>query len=290
MSRYASVFRPNLFQGRVGLVTGGGSGIGRCTAHELSCLGASVALIGRKPEKLEAVKAEIEAAGGIAERWVCDIREEDAVKVVVAAVIERFGRLDHLVNNAGGQFAAPLEAITGKGWEAVVRTNLTGGFLMAREAYAQWMKANGGSIVNITADNWFGMPMMGHSGAARAGMVNFSETAAYEWAHSNVRVNVVAPGWVASSGMDQYPPDMGPLIRSMPARNPLGRLATESEIAAAIVFLLSDAAAFITGATIRVDGAAPMVDGARPLPKRERPAHPAFDGFHLAAMPKVLGG
>lgn len=290
MTQYASVFRPGLFAGRVALVTGGGSGIGRCTAHELAALGACVALVGRKREKLDAVKAEIETAGGVAEAFTCDIREEETVRVTVAATLARFGQLDHLVNNAGGQFAAPLEKISAKGWDAVVRNNLTGGFLMAREAFTQWMKFNGGSIVNITADNWFGMPMMGHSGAARAGMVNFTETAAYEWAPSNVRVNVVAPGWVASSGMDQYPPEMTPVIQAMPQINPLGRLATESEIAAAIVFLLSDAAAFITGATLRVDGAAPMNDASRPLPPRTRPAHPAFDGFHLAAMPKVLGG
>lgn len=286
---YRSAFRPGLFSGRVAIVTGGGSGIGRCTAHELAALGAKVALIGRKMEKLEAVQKEIVDAGGEAAPFNCDIREEDRVRETVAAVLGRFNGIDHLVNNAGGQFSAPLEAISARGWDTVVRNNLTGGFLMSRECYTQWMKANGGSIVNIVADMWLGMPMMGHSGAARAGMVNFTETAAYEWSGSNVRVNAVAPGWIASSGMDQYPPEMHERIRRLKDLCPLGRMGNESEVSAAIVFLLSDAAAFISGSTLRVDGAAPNAKISRPLPPHKVPA-PAFEAFHLAKLPKVLGG
>ena len=287
-NRYRSAFRPGLFDGRVAIVTGGGSGIGRCTAHELAALGAKVALIGRKQAKLDAVAAEIAEAGGDAVGFPCDIREEAQVDAAITAVLARFGRIDHLVNNAGGQFAAPLEAINQKGWDAVVRTNLTGGFLMARACYLQWMKAHGGSIVNIVADMWLGMPAMGHSGAARAGMVNLTETAALEWSGSNVRVNAVAPGWIASSGMDQYPPEMGARIRGLKDIAPLGRLGTESETAAAIVFLLSDAAAYISGSTLRVDGAAPNTKTSRPMPPNKQPA-PEFNGFHLAKRPKVLG-
>jgi citronellol/citronellal dehydrogenase len=284
---YQSIFRPDLFAGQAIIVTGGGSGIGRCTAHELASLGATVALVGRKPEKLASVCAEIAEDGGRASAHPCDIREEEAVKATVAGILQAHGRIDGLVNNAGGQFAAPLASISQKGWDAVVRTNLTGGFLMARECFTQWMRQHGGSIVNIVADMWQGMPTMGHSGAARAGMVNFTETAAGEWAASGVRVNAVAPGWIASSGMDHYPPEMGDSIRAMKTHVPLGRLGTESEVSAAIVFLLSQAASFVTGATLRVDGAVPNNKVGYRLPPNNNPT-PAYDGFHRAVKPKVL--
>jgi citronellol/citronellal dehydrogenase len=286
-SAYRSVFQAGLFAGEVAIVTGGGSGIGRCTAHELSALGARVALVGRRPEKLDRVKAEIEAAGGEAQGFACDIREEDRVRGTITSILERFGRIDHLVNNAGGQFSAPLAAISQKGFDTVVRNNLTGGFLMARETYNQWMAAHGGAIVNIVADMWNGMPGMGHSGAARAGMVNFTETAALEWCGANVRVNAVAPGWIASSGLDNYPPEMREHIRGLQHLCPMGRIGTESEVSAAIVYLLSKAARFITGATLRVDGGVPLTRPSRPMPEHKVPA-PAFDGFHLAALPKIL--
>ena len=288
MSSYASVFRPGLFAGQVAIVTGGGSGIGRCTAHELASLGARVALVGRKLEKLTVVRDEIAKAAGEARCFACDIREEEAVKQAVGNILAEFGRIDFLVNNAGGQFAAPLESISAKGWETVVRTNLTGGFLMARECYTQWMKQaakqGGGAIVNIIADMWQGMPSMGHSGAARAGMLNFTETAAFEWAP--VRVNAVAPGWIASSGLDNYPPEMAAHIKSLPAHVPLARLGTESEVSAAICYLLSPAAAFISGSCIRVAGAVPNAKRLREISNKAPTA--AFDGFHLASRPKVL--
>jgi citronellol/citronellal dehydrogenase len=282
--RYESIFRDGLFEGQAGIVTGGGSGLGRCAAHELAALGAQVALLGRKADKLERVCAEIARAGGHARPYPCDIREEDAVRATVAAVLRDLGRIDFLLNNAGGQFAAPLEKISAKGWDTVLRTNLSGGFLMARESYTQWMRAQGGAIVNIIADMWQGMPTMGHSGAARAGMLNFTETAAFEWAP--VRVNAVAPGWIASSGLDQYPPEMREHIRGLHRLVPAGRLGTESEVAAAVVFLLSPAAGFISGSCLRVDGAVPNVKAGRALAPRGQTA--AFDGFHLAARPKVL--
>jgi citronellol/citronellal dehydrogenase len=289
MSHYASVFRPGLFAGQVAIVTGGGSGIGRCTAHELASLGARVALVGRKIEKLNLVQDEIARAAGEARCYACDIREEETVKATVSAILSDLGRIDALVNNAGGQFAAPLESISAKGWDAVVRTNLTGGFLMARECYTQWMKQAAreqgtGAIVNIIADMWQGMPTMGHSGAARAGMLNLTETAAFEWAP--VRVNAVAPGWIASSGMDQYPPEMQERIRSLPKLAPLQRVGTESEVSAGICFLLSPAAAFISGSCLRVDGAVPNAKISRPV--RNTAPTAAFNGFHLASTPKVF--
>lgn len=292
---YRSVFRPGLFAGQVVIVTGGGSGIGRCTAHELAALGARVVLFGRDPAKLETTAAEIAADGGAAEALVCDIREEEAVRARVGEVVARHGRVHALVNNAGGQYIAPLETITRKGWEAVVATNLTGGFLMARECFLQSMRAEGGAIVNIVADFWGSMPGMGHSGAARAGMVSFTETAAFEWARYGVRVNAVAPGYIASSGMDRYPPEFADQIRAMASTVPAGRYGNEAEVAAAIVFLLSPAASFISGAVLRVDGARPQVragwgEFAAPAHVRQREAVRPFDGFHRHAPPALFGG
>jgi citronellol/citronellal dehydrogenase len=220
---YRSAFASGLFAGRVVVVTGGGSGIGRCTAHELASLGAHVVLIGRNLAKLQDVAGEIVADGGRASFHACDIRQEDVVRTVVTAIVGAHGRIDGLVNNAGGQYITPLENISAKGWQAVVDTNLTGGFLMARECYVQSMQAHGGAIVNIIADIWGSMPGMGHSGAARAGMVSFTETAAMEWARSGVRVNAVAPGYIASSGMDHYPAEAGPMLREMRETVPAGR-------------------------------------------------------------------
>ncbi len=282
---YRSVFRPGLFTGHTLLVTGAGSGIGRCTAHELAALGAHVVLVGRSAEKLAAVEAEIRDDGGDASHAACDIRDEDAVKAAVAAILVARGRIHGLVNNAGGQYPSPLENISGKGWQAVLATNLTGGFLMARECYVQCMRAHGGAIVNMLADMWHGMPGMGHSGAARAGMLNFTETAACEWAP--VRVNAVAPGWIASSGMDTYPEAMKPLIQGLAKHVPAARLGTESEVAAAIVFLLSEAAAFVSGACLRIDGAAPNARRHWMMPAGK--AAPQFDGFHRSRKPRVLG-
>ena len=283
--KYRSVFRPGLFAGQTVLVTGGGSGIGRCTAHELAAHGAHVVLVGRTEARLTAVEAEIREDGGEASHAACDIRDEEAVKATVAAVLAARGRIHGLVNNAGGQFPAPLAGISARGWQAVIANNLTGGFLMARECYNQCMRAQGGAIVNMLADMWHGMPGMGHSGAARAGMLNFTETAACEWAP--VRVNAVAPGWIASSGMDTYPDAMKPLIQSLPRHVPAARLGTESEVSGAIAFLLSEAAAFISGACLRIDGAAPnarrhwMMSGGQ--------AAPEYQGFHRGVRPRVLG-
>jgi citronellol/citronellal dehydrogenase len=283
---YRSIFRADLFQGKVVLVTGGGSGIGRCIAHELASLGAKVAIVGRKEDKLKTVQGEIGAAASV---HVCDIREEAAVQAMVAAVLKTHGRIDGLVNNAGGQFPAPLSLINQKGWETVVRTNLTGGFLVARECYTQWMQGAQGdhAIVNIIADMWNGMPGMGHSGAARAGMLNFTETASLEWAP--VRVNAVAPGWIASSGMDHYPPEMAELIRGLAKSVPAGRLGNEAEVSAAVAFLLSPAAAFVSGSCLRIDGAAPNAKRVWPQVGNGT-ATPEFDGFHLAKAPSVLKG
>lgn len=286
MTGYRSVFRPGLFAGHVVWVTGGGSGIGRCVAHELASLGATVVISGRTQDKLARVAAEITEDGGRCETTAFDIRDEEAVKAGVAAVVAKHGAIHGLVNNAGGQFPAPMMAISKKGFDAVVANNLTGGFLMMREVFVQSMEKTGGAIVNMTADFRNGMPGMAHSGAARAGMSNLTMTAAYEWAHAGVRVNAVAPGWIASSGMDTYGGAMKSLIPKLKNHVPLGRMGEEAEVSAAIVFLLSPAAAFVTGVTLQIDGAASL--GSEIFPLGGRSKSQPFDGFHRAVVPEVL--
>ncbi|MEQ8511265.1 MAG: SDR family oxidoreductase [Algiphilus sp.] len=284
---YRSVLAPNQFDGKVVVVTGGGSGIGRCTAHELASLGAHVVITGRKQEKLDATAAEIREDGGAVSTLAFDIRDEEAVTTAVREVLEAHGRIDGLVNNAGGQYPTPLELIKKKGWEAVVANNLTGGFLMARECYVQTMKANGGAIVNMIADMWNGMPGMGHSGAARAGMLNFTETAATEWGVAGVRVNAVAPGYIASSGMDHYDPTFAKeVIPRLSKLAPLQRMGEEAEVSSAICWLLSEGAAFITGTCIKIDGGSSL--GAKAFPLQEHHRSKPYTGFHRARRPKAI--
>ncbi|MEK6788280.1 MAG: SDR family oxidoreductase [Pseudomonadota bacterium] len=284
---YRSVFRSDLFAGQTHIVTGGGSGIGRCTAHELASLGAHVVLVGRSVERLEKTVAEIVEDGGSASYVSLDIREEQAVKDAVAQVLAERGAIHGLVNNAGGQFPSPLMHISKKGWDAVVNSNLTGGFLFAREVFNQYMLANGGSIVNIIADMWRGMPGMGHSGAARAGMMSLTETAAVEWAFAGVRVNSVAPGFIASSGMDRYDPAFAEtVIPQMRGLIPAKRMGDEDEISSTIVFLLSPAASYMTGACLCVDGGSSLNTKLFPLPDHNR--MPQQHAFHRAVKPKAV--
>jgi citronellol/citronellal dehydrogenase len=285
---YRSIYRGDLFAGQTVLVTGGGSGIGRCTAHELASLGATVALVGRRPEKLQAVSAEIIEDGGTAITHACDLRDEEAVKTMIADVIRRGGRLDGVVNNAGGQFTSPAAEMSTKGFETVVRNNLVSGFTVAREAHNQWMKDHGGAIVNIVADPVGGTPMMVHTGGARAGMITVTETLAVEWAHNGVRVNSVVPGYIASSGMSTYTPEMQAKFTEGLKKMPFKRMGTEAEVSSVICFLLSEGASYVTGSCYYVHGGSQSIRQDWQVPDHTRAV--PYQGFHrYNGPPNFLG-
>lgn len=260
MTQVRSIFAPGLFGNQVAIVTGGGSGIGLACARELAHLGAKVALCGRKPDKLEAAAKTLEGDGVPGDGVLaapCDIREPEQIAAFVGQVLERFGRIDVLVNNAGGQFPSPAIDMTPKGWEAVVRNNLNGTFFMTREVAKRAMiPAQRGRIVNVTASVSRGFPGMAHTGAARAGVENLTRSLAVEWAAHGIRINAVAPGSnIRSSGTSQYGDELLELARRA---TPLKRLAAPEEVSRLIVFLASDQNDFITGAVYGIDGGQPL--------------------------------
>jgi citronellol/citronellal dehydrogenase len=246
------VFAPGILSDQVAIVTGGGSGIGLATAHEMARLGARVAICGRTAAKLDAAAEQLRATGATVLAQPCDIREPAQVEAFVTAVLAGLGRIDIVVNNAGGQFPSPAQHISPNGFLAVVRNNLVGTFHVCREVANQAMiPAKRGRIVNVIANIYRGFPGMAHTGAARAGVENMTMSLAVEWAQFGILVNAVAPGVIRSSGTAQYPPEV---VERGIRQTPLKRAGTCEEVAAAIVFLASPAAQFITGATLRLDG------------------------------------
>jgi citronellol/citronellal dehydrogenase len=246
------VFAPEIFRDRSCIVTGGGSGIGLATARELARLGAKIAICGRTKSKLDTAADELRSITPHVLAIACDIREPEQVEAMVGEVLGAFGKIDVLVNNAGGQFPSPAQHISPNGFLAVVKNNLVGTFHVTREVANRWMIAHGGGrIINVIANIYRGFPGMVHTGAARAGVENMTMTLAVEWAQFGILVNAVAPGIIASSGTKQYPPEL--LARGV-RETPLKRVGTCEEVAASIVFLASPAAQFITGATLRLDG------------------------------------
>ncbi|GFS14623.1 peroxisomal trans-2-enoyl-CoA reductase-like [Elysia marginata] len=256
----SSIFRPGLYDGQVAIVTGGATGIGKGITKELLFLGCTVVIASRKADRLadgaEEIRNWLQNTGRQASLHVlqCNVRKEDEVKNLISTTVRMFGKLDFLVNNGGGQFLSSTADIRLKGWNAVVETNLTGTFLLCREAYNQWMKDHGGVIVNMAMDMWKGYPFMGHSGAARAGVVNLTKTLGVEWAQSNVRVNAVAPGSSIASPTAAANYGNANIFDAAAVNIPLKRTGTVEEVSSAVCFLLSPGAAFITGETIRIDG------------------------------------
>jgi citronellol/citronellal dehydrogenase len=251
------LFVDGLFEGDVAIVTGGGSGIGLCVAEELGRLGAKIVLAGRTQEKLDAAKAHL-VARGVAEPMAlaADTRKTEAVEALVSSVLDRHGKIDVLINNAGGQFPSPAQLISPKGFEAVVRNNLLGTFNMTHAcANKAFIPAKRGRIVNVIAEMSRGFPGMAHTGAARAGVDNLTKTLAVEWAQFGIRVNAVAPGVIKTTGTRQYGDG---LLESSRKACPLKRLGTPEEVAHLITYLATRYADFVTGQTFYIDGGASL--------------------------------
>ena len=241
-------------QGRVCLVTGGGTGIGASIARELAAAGATVVIASRKASNIEPAAAGLsKEVGREVYGLILDIRDRDMVVERVGEIVAQHGRLDLLVNNGGGQFLSPAEAISPKGWDAVVATNLTGTWNVTRAAADAWMLAHGGKVVNITMLTTGAFPGMVHSVASRSGVEAMTRTLAVEWAPRNIQINCVAPGFVASSGLRTYPEGLG-VLESIQSTVPAKRLARCEEIGWAVTWLASPAGDYVTGQVITVDG------------------------------------
>ncbi len=245
-------FRSDLLSGQVVLVTGAGSGIGRFTAVQLARLGADIAICGRRPEPLQTTKGLIEKLGRRCHVQDMSIRDADAVADLVKQTWDKLGRLDVLINNAGGQFAQSAMDFSVKGWNAVIDTNLNGPWYLMQAAGRRWKEASHpGAIVNIVTVANNGQPGIAHTCAARAGAIHLSMTLAVEWAPFNIRVNCVAPGIIETKGLDVYPEEAR---REFRHANPMKRLGQMKDIADACCFLAGPTGAFITGEVLSVAG------------------------------------
>ncbi|MFZ5817558.1 MAG: 2,4-dienoyl-CoA reductase [Bacillota bacterium] len=250
--------------GRVAIVTGGGTGLGRAMALQFGKLGASLVLASRKPENLEPTAAEIaEATGAQVLTVAMDVRSPEDVDRTVATALERFGKIDILVNNAAGNFVAPAEKLSINGWNAVINIVLNGTFYMSRAVGLHMIeRGQGGSIVNILATYaWTGGPGTIHSAAAKAGVLAMTRTLAVEWARYGIRTNAIAPGPVDGTGAA---PQLWPTEADRQAvlsTVPVGRFGQPEEIAHAAAYLVSDYAGFINGECLTIDGGAWLNQG-----------------------------
>jgi citronellol/citronellal dehydrogenase len=275
----SKIFAPGLLDGRVALVSGAGSGLGRATAIELADLGAKVVICGRRTEPLEETVAL--CADGACTAQVCDIREEDQVDALVDAVLERHGRIDLLVNNAGGQFLTPAEDITPKGFRTVIRLNVEGTWLMTHAVATKAMIPSGvgGKVVNVTISPHNGLPGMAHSSAARAAVENLTRVLSIEWSRFDIKLTSIAAGQFNTETLrTKYPKA---LVEHLEQTVPAGRLGTEEEFAQAVAYLASPAGDFYSGSILTMDGArdnwfgrwppTAVTESGKPLAEERRP-------------------
>jgi citronellol/citronellal dehydrogenase len=257
----SEIFAPDALAGRVAIVTGGGTNLGRAAATELAACGAEVVIAGRRPEVLD------EAAAAIGERCCTapgDIREPDQAAAIVETALERHGRLDLLVNNAGGQYFVPAEAITAKGWRAVQRLNVGGTTTMTEAAVERaFLPAAAGTIVNVTVSPHHGMPAMAHTGAARAAVEALTREWAQRWADRGIAVVAAAIGRFDTESLRKYPE---PVYRGAARSVPLQRLGAMQEFAWLIALLATPLGRSLSGSTVTLDGAADNWFGPWPPP------------------------
>jgi citronellol/citronellal dehydrogenase len=263
----SKLFQPGLLDGQVAIVSGGGSGLGRASALELAALGARVVVCGRRSEPLEATAAAADA--GRVEARTCDIREEEQVEALVDGVLDRHGRIDLLVNNAGGQYMSPAEDITPKGFRTVMRLNVEGTWLMTHAVATKAMMGRerpgaprgqapgdpprGGKIVNVTLSPHHGLPGMAHSSAARAAVENLTRVLSIEWARFGIRLTALAAGHFGTETLrTKYPRQV---VEGVAGTVPLGRLGTEEEFAWLVAYLATPAGDYFSGAVLTLDGA-----------------------------------
>jgi citronellol/citronellal dehydrogenase len=264
MDPFRSPLRADANAGRVALISGGGTGIGRATALELASSGARVAICGRREEPLEATRAAVEAAGGECLAVPADLREPSEVERLVGAAIDRYGGVDVLVNNAGGQFSAPAEEIAEKGWRAVHRATVDATWSITRAVAVQSMiPARRGLIVFVGFSPLRGIPGFAHASAGRAAVANLASGLALEWSRFGIRTVCVAPGTILTEALDGYGADA---VEGWRRAVPLGRLGRPEEVGSLIAFLASDGGAYVTGTTIAVDGGADAWGAGEPPP------------------------
>lgn len=242
-------------KGMTAMITGGGTGLGRGFAQRFAEAGATVALVARNSERLEAVAAEVRAQGGVALVHQADIRDALAVQKVVDAIVAETGRLDVLVNNAAGNFVARAEDVTPNGWNAVVGIVLNGSFYCARAAGRQMLKQGSGKILSVVASYaWVGGPGTVHSAAAKAGVIAMTKTLAVEWGPRNLQVNCLCPGFVDTEQSRQALWPTEAARAKLVSRIPAGRFGSIEEVVEAGFYLCSPAADYINGEVLTIDG------------------------------------